>query len=344
MLLIEASNISSGGGHIILDYLLNELSKKNINFYVIIGKKCPELSIRKNRIIKSDINFFNRKKKLKKIVKLCSPKNILCFGNFPIPFKYNNGKVFTYFHRPYLLNLKSIKSHSFSQKLKYFLKKKYLSLYIKNSNYFIFQTKYIMDEFIKSYSVNKDISYILPFFDLNKIKKIKSNFKKLTKKENAFIYVSNDAAHKNHENLFLAWEDLLNKGMSPKLYVTIPKNSVHMNTINTLNNKGCRIENLGFIAYDKILKKLSKIRFSIFPSYVETLGLGLVESVLFECKVIASNRRFVFEIISPNDVFDPENYLSISKIVNKNLKNNLNLKSKIKIKNKIDELINLITK
>ena len=81
----------------------------------------------------------------------------------------------------------------------------------------------------------------------------------------------------------------------------------------------------------------------IFPSLNESFGLPLIESINNNCKVIASDLKFINEIIEPSLLFNP---FSISSITNSILeaisKNDLN-ESRIIIENKSDTFVKYIT-
>jgi glycosyltransferase involved in cell wall biosynthesis len=80
----------------------------------------------------------------------------------------------------------------------------------------------------------------------------------------------------------------------------------------------------------------------IYPSVIESFGLPLIESIEFNCKIIASNLDYVKEIVKPSVVFDPFSVSSISNSIDYVIENNNIEDSEMLIKNKIDKFIELI--
>ena len=69
----------------------------------------------------------------------------------------------------------------------------------------------------------------------------------------------------------------------------------------------------------------SKCKALVFPSFVETLGLPLIEAKRYELDVLASELDYVRDIVEPNETFDPQSSLSIYRAIKRYLKiNNIN--------------------
>ena len=68
----------------------------------------------------------------------------------------------------------------------------------------------------------------------------------------------------------------------------------------------------------------SKCKALVFPSFVETLGLPLVEAKKFKLDVIASELDYVRDIVDPNETFDPQSSLSMYRAIKRYLKINNN--------------------
>jgi glycosyltransferase involved in cell wall biosynthesis len=80
----------------------------------------------------------------------------------------------------------------------------------------------------------------------------------------------------------------------------------------------------------------------IYPSIIESFGLPLIESIEFNCKIIASDLDYVKEIVNPSIIFNPFSVLSISNSIDFALENNDIKESEIIINNKIDKFTELI--
>ena len=79
----------------------------------------------------------------------------------------------------------------------------------------------------------------------------------------------------------------------------------------------------------------------IYPSLNESFGLPLIEATLNGCKVIASDCRFVKEVMKPSLVFNPLNENDIAQKIFFSLNQNLKF-SKLIINNKISTFVKYI--
>lgn len=335
MLLIEASNIRDGGAKVLLFQLIAALDVSGKDYVFINNLK--ELSDHPNRIDYSPRYFHFH---LNSIVNEHNVSKVLCFGNYPPLFKIRDKIVYTYFHRPYLYKDNFLASHGLKKRLLYRLKKTYLRILLKNTSFYIFQSKLIQDGFNSYYNWSYSRSLIYPFFDVENISTMRS--KSRLNVLDAFLYVSNDTPHKNHIRLLQAWEILSHYNRFPRLYLTIPVHSVLIEEIDRLKAMGCDIINLGWISHTKALDYTARCYYNIFPSLAETLGLGLVEAALLDSVVLASRADFVDEVIEASLYFNPEDVSSIVNSVCIAIDENLP-KAKPKINSKIEELIQELT-
>lgn len=343
MILIDASNINSGGGKILLEYLIDQLLERKIEFFLLKDERLDS-QIHSKSFEFANISSYNRTKSLKKYFNLLNPQVVFCFGNFPPPVKLNC-KTLTYFQNLTLLD--SVYEQIKNDKL-FFLKKIYLSYYLKNTNMIIFQNNKIQNHFKNVFGryAGSEMKFInIPFFNDEEIRDFKKKGGVKQKILNSFIYVSLPYKHKNHERLLKTWEILAENGFYPQLTLTIPISNLELiNKINDLNKKGLKIKNIGLVSFQEILEHTSQSEFCIFPSLKETFGLSLIEGVLLDCKVIASDLDYVYEVLKPSMVFDPYNPNDIAEKVKFCLLNNGKIKASVPlVENKIENLINALT-
>lgn len=342
MILIDASNVNVGGGKILLEYLLDELIERKIDFFLLRDARWN--SYERIKPLQSIVtSIYNRKKDLKTYTKLLSPKAIFCFGNFPPPLKLPC-KTITYFQNPNLLD--NIWEQTPNDRL-FFLKKLYLKRYLKNTDFVVFQNNKILEHFKKVFGcfASSGVKYLeIPFFDEKKIIQTRKNYQNATKKSNSFIYVSLPHKHKNHSNLLHAWGILASQNYFPELTLTVPiNNSPLTEKIITLKENGVKINNLGIIPFSEALERTAETEFCIYPSLKETFGLGLIESALLGCKVIAADLDYVYEVLKPSLVFDPLNPTDIVEKVKLSLQKDIEIEKTIPlIQNNIEMLINLL--
>lgn len=344
MILIEALNIKSGGGSVLLKYFLESTIQENTFFKALLNDKI-DFKINHPSITYHKASLLNKDRILKKSIELIKPSVVFCFGNLPPNFKYKEGKVITFFQNAHLLGNMDHSQHTLLDKLRYKVLKTYIKNYLNNSNLYIFQTDFIRKNFIKQYNYNQDNCETIPFFDLEELKNTFVNRQDIKEKQ-SFIYVSNDAPHKNHIMLFKAWKKLITETKyNPKLYLTIPRNNVKLcRIIDELNQKGALIENLGIVRQDVAWNYTSKCEFTVFPSLSETIGLGIIEAAILKTKVISSEMDYVREVIEPSLTFNPFDVDSMVEALSTSLEGNKNLpETKVVLENKICELVKILT-
>jgi glycosyltransferase involved in cell wall biosynthesis len=334
MLLIDGIYINKGGGKILLDLLISKFDNDILPVTFLLDKRVehdyPQL---KGSVIFLKASIFKRhifyKKNHHKFT------SVLTFGNVPPTLKLNCN-VYTYFHNVLLLEsrigLKHIKNH-----LKSFI----IRLFSNNTDTWIVQSYYIKNLLIKHISLEHKKVLVLPIFDdnifYNREINIKPNYNDIK-----FLYVSTGELHKNHKNLFMAFEKYNKLYPYCSLTVTISNDYKKIiKLINKYKNNNINIINIGYVSKTKLNEIYKKCDICLFPSLNESFGLGLVEAAQFDLPIFASNLDYVFQLIEPSQTFDPTN---IDDIYEKLLKSNelLNKKSKLLVKNQIDYIYKLV--
>jgi glycosyltransferase involved in cell wall biosynthesis len=128
-----------------------------------------------------------------------------------------------------------------------------------------------------------------------------------------FAYVSEAHPHKNHQRLLGAWRLLLARGLRPSLHLTVTSAYPAMLAeISALQAAGARITNHGYAPPAPIYAQCG---YQIYPSLVESFGLGLIEAADAQCAVLAADRPYVRAVVEPFAVFDPYSPESIADLV-----------------------------
>ena len=170
-------------------------------------------------------------------------------------------------------------------------------------------------------------------------------FKKtLHKKSNSFLYVCSRSPHKNINRLIQAFNQIKNINSKPLyLDLTIDDETFFKKNILSKNkNKNLIIKNHVNLNETSLKKLYSQSKFLIYPSVVESFGLPLIESLEFNCKIIASKLPYVNEIVKPSLVFNPFLISSISDSIDYVIEKNNIMNSEMLIRNKIYKFIELI--
>ena len=127
-----------------------------------------------------------------------------------------------------------------------------------------------------------------------------------------FFYPAGSGIYKNHELIYKAVEELKMSGYDNfKVYLTINKPSIFAEKYREIDNL---IEFCGYMEKSKVYELYQK-SVLLFPSYIETFGLPLLEARTVGCPVIASDCAFSREIIDGYDkgcFFDPFDCLELA--------------------------------
>lgn len=351
MILIDAINVQSFGGIWLLNYLIDKLEEEGIAYFLIYNRASRnKITISNNSEGLSGKGLLLRRKYiLKKYIKKINAKTVLCFGNYGAPTKLPNVKVVASFQNLMLLENSDTTGYGIIEQLKYQLKGRYLKKTIAGTNIFVFPTDYISQSFQKSFGSNASRCQVIPFYDYKKIDYYRGKFQvEGLKKDKSFIYVSSPEKYKNHEILLDVWDELLSEGIKPVLKLTLPNSNSRskylLSRISVLNERGGQVINLnepGYIPYARILEETYRSSFVIFPSLNETFGFGLLEGAIMNCKVLASDKPFVDEVVDASLRFDPHSKEDIKRSVLKAINNNI-ADTTVLMKDRVGDLIKLL--
>jgi glycosyltransferase involved in cell wall biosynthesis len=313
-LLINASNVHSGGASILLNYFLNEADFSKYSSitlildtrYIITNKLSPKFTVMR---VKPTLlgRIWNE-------VKICSFKgDILCFGNLPLLFAgLKNTTVFL--HNALYFEPKLCSKFEPKVRLRLFIESFLFRIKLKAVSKFLVQSPH-MKQRLCDISVDPKKIIVAPFAPVNfKDKTINSS--------DSFLCVSSGDAHKNVMNLILAWEILARDGITPHLLLTLDQN-LYPSLVDSIQLKidqsRLNITNLGIIGHDEINDVYRAGAALIFPSLIESFGLPLIEARAFGVDILAPELDYVRDVVSPDETFDPLSPLSISRAVKRYL-------------------------
>lgn len=330
MILIDALYINNSGGKILLDYLIENLECTNLDIIYLFDSRINyPTSIFKstNKIYYTKASTLNRLLfylKHKKMV-----HKIFCFGNVPPILKIKNVTVYTYFHQ--MLFLKIPENIGIKMKMNLFFKKNFIFFFKNNTNYWLLQSEEMKNLFIKNNIENykiKTIPFYKPFKKLN-----------LQKIKNTFLYVSSGETHKNHLNLLNAFSKFYLKYKIGKLILTISNDYQNLlSVIQDYKAIGIPIINYTYLNREDLTQIYNSTEFVIYPSLLESFGLGLAEAIDTDCKILSSDLNWSKSICIASDYFNPLSVESIENSLIRAVNNNLS-PSRLIIKNQIDSLI-----
>lgn len=305
-MLIYAPNVHQGGGKILLQELLR-VSDKDTNILFCDSRFNCELDINlqrhkvkptvPHRII-SEFLLFS---------KSATEKKILCFGNLP-PLLPLFHKADLFFQNALLISKNTDLKLPLKTKLKLIIEKCWLRIGMYNIRHVYIQSISLKEKFEKEFPHKKVI--LAPFAPtiINSSASGEVTYD--------FLYVASGDPHKNHLNLLSAWELLSQKGLYPKLLLTVPlKYATIIKTIKNLQKKGLLIENKENLLHEEVLSLYKISKALIYPSLTESFGLPLIEAQASNIPIIASELDYVRDFVDPIQTFDPSSSKSIAKAV-----------------------------
>ena len=221
------------------------------------------------------------------------------------------------------------------QKIVYTLKQKMVNHLKKNTDFWLVQSSLVKNGLVKKYGIASDKILELPFYPPFENPVSSQKF------PNSYLYVSNANPHKNHGRLIEAFSKFYEKHNKGVLTLTVSDDFTELvNLIQTKQKKGIPIKNIGFVPRQNLQKLYAESEFLIFPSLTESFGLGLVEAIESNCKVIGADLPYTYAVCEPSLSFNPWQTESIIEALSLSLQTNEISKSKVK--NEISTLINLL--
>lgn len=251
-----------------------------------------------------------------RLVKQHKPDGILSLQNVIIP--YINIKQTLYLHQslPFVE-----KRFRITENFKFWIYQniigKMIIKSIKDADEVIVQTKWVRDAAIIRAKVKKE-KFILKQPELNV--RVKQPYKQINPHETIFFYPASALIYKNHEILLEACILLKKQNINNyKMIFTLKGDeNRHINRLYKIAKKEkFPVEFIGPISIDEVYNYYSKSTL-LFPSYIETFGLPLLEARMHGCPIITSDCAFSNEILEGYDdveFFDPFDARGLSELV-----------------------------
>lgn len=303
MILIDAIYVNYGGALGLLKYLVERLTDRNEEFFLLADVRCKGEFDRLQHVEYQDAS-----EKGRKLFYKCHDGEfsaVFCFGNVPPVFRLNV-PVYTYFHNVNMLTLQNCRD--WKQKVKLWLKRSYIKSLRKNTDEWFVQTSNTAKELISHLGVPKDKVKLYPFYKL-------PVYPISDKPRTDYIFVGEYSGSKGHTELLEAWKQLHKNGWDLTLHLTVSMCDEFLQQLNDAIKGGVKIINHGLVPIDELASLYMQCKATVYPSYNESFGLGLVEAMEAGCDVIASDRPFVHAICEPSETFEPANPTSIAEAV-----------------------------
>ena len=335
MILIDSLYINAGGGIVLLKYLVKELQKHQIKFRMIVDERAQShfVHVKDKMVMRASLSnrqhFYNTLS--------LDFTSVFCFGNIP-PTRKLNVPVYTYYHNVNMLTLKGWPD--LKTKMAVWAKREYIKTLRRHTDYWFVQTENTATEVYRHLDANWSKIQLYPFYELPE--GLESLSQATERNDYALVGNYNFGA-KGHDQLCDAWVILKERGLTPRLHITISDdNVVFLTKVKRLCDKGVNIINHGIVPFNETVSIYAKTKAVVYPSLNESLGLGIIEAIHGGCDIIASDLPFAWSICNPSAVFDRESPESIADAVMDYEKGKTN-KTTIKINNMIEQLIQVVT-
>lgn len=298
-IIINATALDRGGGLTILKQFIDAVPEDKFNYLFFVP---PTISIKNSQsnisIVTMDVkSFFKRfmwdafglKKYLKKNNITPIAAISLQNTNFRVGCKIPN---YIYYHQPipfYDIFWSPLKNH---QRIMWFYKHIYpffVKQFINSRTEIFVQLNFIKAGFIKKFNFLPNKVYVItPNINIpnkDRVSKVELELDKIN-----LFYPAMPYFYKNHGIIIDAISKLKNPNVV--LYLTchredIAKDCGHLD-----------IRFMGSIPFEKVLGMYSQADAMLFPSYIETYGLPLIEGASFGIRILAADLPYSREVLN----------------------------------------------
>lgn len=314
-LLINAPNVHSGGASVLLDIFLTETDfTEYLSILLVVDARFnfPDDLSDNIKIKRIKPTIFYRLLNELKIFFFAG--NIFCFGNLP-PLFSKSKNITVFLHNALYFEPKLRDSFPIKTRWRLAIESYLFRLTACSVNKFLVQTPH-MKQRLCEMSIQSSKIIVWPFANIAKNDQVFNS-------DGSFVCVSSGDAHKNIKNLILAWVLLAQDGHFPRLYLTISKSQYPLLTEwidKQIHDWDLLISNLGLLPHQEVKKIYLRGSALIYPSFVESLGLPLIEAREAKVDIIAAELDYVRDVVSPVQTFDPNSPISIARSVKRYLK------------------------
>ena len=306
-LIIHAPNVHQGGGRALLVDILLSVEKSSSCTLLTDTRLNLDPMHKHIRILSFSPSVAGRFAAERALAMLARPGDlVLCMGNLP-PLLTCAGKVVVFLQNRYLVEDLPFKGISKKVRLRIAIERLWLRLRLQEDVKVVVQTPSMQRVTQHALGV---LPHVLPFFP-------NTDTKSPSRPDSTvrFLYPATADKHKNHVNLLAAWKLLHSAGVCIQLHLTVENNREVLEIIAQLQKDGVSIFNHGPLSRSQLSSLYGCCTALIYPSYLESFGLPLLEAEAMGLPVIASEMDYVRDVIVPAETFDPHSAVSISRAV-----------------------------
>jgi glycosyltransferase involved in cell wall biosynthesis len=304
-IIINATALKGSGALSILEQFIEEIPPEKYEYIVFTNSTVSVLSSQANvRIIPKKIKSFRQRfiwdsfgirnwLKMNKIKPIASLS--LQNTNFRINEPVSN---FVYFHNAIPLSDGKWSLFNKDERELWFYKTIYpffIRLYLNSRTEVFVQTRYIKERFSENFNFPLErIHVVIPKIRMEK--NIKTKDYLLDKKRVNLFYPATTFKFKNHYTLIKAI-GLLECGIQERITLHLTCKELELPFKIDYSSIGFEINFMGNVAFGKVLQLYEEADALLFPSYIETFGLPLIEAASYGMPIIASDLPFAREAL-----------------------------------------------
>lgn len=305
-IIINATALDSSGALTILNQFIEAIPEDQYEYFIFVNFNVTIIPCQSNiKIIKKNVktlinrflwDTFGIQNWIKKnnIV----PKATISLQNTNFRTKKNIPN-FIYYHQSIPFFNKNWNPLHSSERNLWFYKNIYpffVKLFINKETELFVQTKFVKDDFSKYFHFPKEKIHIInPKIEELNVNEIDTPI--LDKRKLNLFYPATPFIYKNHQVILKALSSLepeLQKKIT--LYLTCEKRE--LKPIHHEAQTFFRINYMGKVTFNKVLGMYKDADALLFPSFIETFGLPLIEAASFGLPIIASDLPYSHEVLN----------------------------------------------
>lgn len=308
---VNATSCTSGGALSILHQFIKSIDKYDkVNFYYIFSTVDLNIDNKNIKNIKNISNIKGKKYKDRLYWDICgiqkwSKKNkidpdvIISLQNTAV--RFNGKKQIVYIHQSLPYSKESRWNFLRKEERKYWFYKNIFKIWMHKSiskdMYIVVQNNWMKQAVLKYGYLDKNIRVCNPdvgIIEIDKVQEISFNNKI------NFFYPAADYIYKNHKILINSLEYLKNicsiEYENINMIFTLSK---HSYIYELAKKKGVdeKITFIGELQYSEVLEYYKLSHVIVFPSYIETVGLPLIEACAFGKRILVSDCEYSKETL-----------------------------------------------
>lgn len=320
MLLIQASNIHTGGGATLLRPLLQANFTQARCVWVDERFKLPDQlapDVEVVRVRPSVVDRLRADAEVARRAKQCDI--LLCLGNLP-PIRRAPCKTIVYLQNRYLIGNAALKGIPIAERFRLMVERLWLRTFTSHAQLYLVQTPSMRLAVLDHLGLDEAQVKVAPYLPGNAAwpRSLLGAAQEELQDDRPFLYVASGEYHKNHVTLVQAWILLAAEGLLPRLQLTLDPLRFPALTqwiARQAGRYGLELEIDAVREAEGVDGLYGRARALIFPSRFESFGLPLIEARQAGLPVLAPELDYVRDVLDPDEVFDPDSARSIARAV-----------------------------